>query len=77
MDQQQDWRRGMAARGGPDPAAAEEEESDGEESSLPEQCFYASFKIYLGPLEAAAAATNAGWSGQSEGKYNNIIPVIY
>ncbi len=43
------------------------EESDGEEEAgLSEQCFYASFKIYLGPPDLAAGDE---WNDRLEGKF--------
>ena len=71
--EEQDWRRGrtqMAEQRAAAQGTGEEEveESEGEES-LPEQCFYASFKIYLGPLEPASLGTCAEWSDQLLGKF--------
>jgi hypothetical protein len=43
-------------------------ESDGEEN-LPEQCFYASFKIYLGPCESAEMTSHGVWSNGTEGEF--------
>jgi hypothetical protein len=47
-----------------------EGEDSEEEGSLAEQCFYASFKIYLGPSELGGDGER---NGQREGKFIFVV----